>query len=95
MPRTLSPEMMNQQNAEGTSLSTAGIIGIIAAVIFLFCGLAWFAWYALGILPRRKQAKLKERKKRTRAAQEHTDRAVHGRGGPRGDYGSGRGHNGI
>lgn len=71
---------MNSQNAEGTSLSAGGVIAIIAAVIFLFGGLAWFVWYTLGVLPRRKKAKLKERRKRREDAEKHTERATGGHG---------------
>jgi hypothetical protein len=82
---------MDAQNSAGTSLSAAGFIGIIAAVIFLFGGAAWFAWYALDVLPRRKKAIPKERKNHKRVAQEHTDRAVSGVG----HGSSGHGHSEI
>jgi hypothetical protein len=88
---SVSPELINVQNSAGTSLSAAGVIGIIAAVVFVFGGLAWFAWHALSLLPRRKKAILKERKKHKRAVQEHTDRAVSGVG----HGGCGHGHSGI
>jgi hypothetical protein len=50
----------------GTSLATPDIVGIIAAVLFLFGGLAWFAYHAFVTLPRRKKALLRERRKRGR-----------------------------
>ncbi|KAF2024228.1 hypothetical protein EK21DRAFT_94246 [Setomelanomma holmii] len=51
----------------GTSPSTPGIVAIIAAVVFLFGGLAWFAWHALITLPRRKKMLIKERRRQRRA----------------------------
>jgi amino acid transporter len=52
------------QNAIGTSLPAAGIVGIVAGLGFLFGGLAWFAYFALVVLPVRKKALLKERWKK-------------------------------
>jgi hypothetical protein len=51
------------QNSVGTSLSTADIIGIIAGVLILFLGLAGFAYHALAVMPARKKAVLRERKR--------------------------------
>jgi hypothetical protein len=84
IPRTLSTpisiDTIRNQNSSGTSLSTAGIIGIIAGLLFLFGGLAWFIWHALRVLPRRKKEKLKARRRRRRreGTERHTERAVKG-----------------
>ena len=58
----------------GTSLSTSALVGIIAALLFLFGGIAWFAFYALVTLPQRKKAIVEERGRARRAA----ERAVNG-----------------
>jgi hypothetical protein len=47
----------------GTSLATPDIVAIIAAVLFLFGGLAWFAYHALVTLPKHKRALLRERRR--------------------------------
>jgi hypothetical protein len=59
----------------GTSLPAAGIVGIVAAVVFLFGGLAWFAVYALVTKPRREKAAIKRKRERD-------VRRVWGYGGP-------------
>jgi hypothetical protein len=51
------------QNAEGTSISTVSVVGIVAGVVLLFSGLAWFAYHAFVTLPVRKKAVLKEKTK--------------------------------
>jgi hypothetical protein len=51
------------QNALGTSLPASSIAGIVVGIGFLFCGLAWFAHFALVVLLVRKNALLKERKR--------------------------------
>jgi hypothetical protein len=45
-------------NEAGTSLSMAGIAGIVIAVLVLFGGLAWFVKYAVVTVPERKRAAL-------------------------------------
>ncbi|KNG46803.1 hypothetical protein DDE82_004338 [Stemphylium lycopersici] len=46
----------------GTSISAPIIIGIIAALLFLFGGLGWFAYYALVTLPRRWKVLVEKKK---------------------------------
>jgi hypothetical protein len=53
----------------GTSISTPAIIGIIAALLFLFGGMAWFAFHALVTMPRRKREIVKERGRARRRAE--------------------------
>jgi hypothetical protein len=64
--------VITHQNGEGTSLSIGDIIGIIAAVLVLFSGLAWFAYHALTTLPQRKRMLLHDKLRRKK---------VGGRGG--------------
>jgi hypothetical protein len=54
--------VMAEQNAVGMSLATADVIGIVAGVLILFSGLAWFVYRALAVLLRRKRILLKEKK---------------------------------
>jgi hypothetical protein len=61
--QALQTTSIAEQNSTGTSLSTADIIGIIAGVLILFLGLAWFAYHALAVMPARKKAVLRERKR--------------------------------
>jgi hypothetical protein len=48
------------QNADGTSVSAASVVGILAGVLFLFSGVAWFVYHALVVLPVRKKVRVKE-----------------------------------
>jgi hypothetical protein len=50
--------------SQGISLSPASIIGIIAAVLFLFGGLAWFAYHAHVTIPKRKKEAMRKRRER-------------------------------
>jgi hypothetical protein len=59
-----TPTLLISAKAD-TSLSTPALIGIIAALLFLFGGIAWFAFYAHVTLPRRKKA-IVEKKGRAR-----------------------------
>jgi hypothetical protein len=52
-----------EQNAAGTSLATADVIGIITGVLILFIGLAWFVYHALSVLPRRQKILVTEKKR--------------------------------
>jgi hypothetical protein len=47
----------------GTSLSAVSIIGIIAAVLFLFSGLAWFAYNALVTKPKQEKEAIRRRRR--------------------------------
>jgi hypothetical protein len=51
----------SNSNEAGTSLSMAGIIAIITAVIVLFSGLAWLVYHAFVTLPARKKAAFRGR----------------------------------
>jgi beta-lactamase regulating signal transducer with metallopeptidase domain len=62
-----------RQNAQGTSLTTGSIIGIIAAVLFLFFGLAWFVYNALVTLSRKKKMLLQEKRQRMRVGRRGDD----------------------
>jgi hypothetical protein len=57
---------ITEQNSAGSSLLTADIISIIAGVLVLFLGLAWFAYHALAVMPARKKAVLRVSKTRER-----------------------------
>jgi hypothetical protein len=60
---TPTPTILISSEA-GTSLATPDIVGIIAAVLFLFGGLAWFAYHALITLPKRRRTLLRKRRGR-------------------------------
>lgn len=50
-------------NSAGTSLSPPDILAIAGGVLCLFGGLACLVYYALVVVPRKKKALLKERKR--------------------------------
>jgi hypothetical protein len=50
----------NQPYSAGTSLTTPDIIGIVAGVVVLFGGLAWYVHHALVTVPRRKRVLIRE-----------------------------------
>jgi hypothetical protein len=59
-----STPIITHQNGEGTSLSIGDIVGIVAAVLVLFTGLAWFVYHALTTLPQRKRMLLHDKQQR-------------------------------
>jgi hypothetical protein len=60
---THTPDI-TEQNGAGTSISTAAIVCIIAAVLGMFIGLAWFAHHDLVTSPSRKKMLLREKRGR-------------------------------